>query len=119
MTCLFCQAEYAPQGYNVGWNSGGGAGQEIFHAHLHVIPRMPTHPSRARGYVTGSSSQRTSGAGRYRTVTLQKRRFLAQRCRGKFKSHLIFSSQECVSLKMAKVQNRQMSTYFTQYVSLK
>ncbi|MFW6135913.1 MAG: HIT family protein [Chloroflexota bacterium] len=32
-------AEYGPQGYNVGWNSGRVAGQEIFHAHLHVIPR--------------------------------------------------------------------------------
>jgi lincosamide and streptogramin A transport system ATP-binding/permease protein len=28
--------KYKPQGYNVGWNVGG---QEIFHAHLHVIPR--------------------------------------------------------------------------------
>jgi diadenosine tetraphosphate (Ap4A) HIT family hydrolase len=42
-------AEYAPQGYNVGWNSGGVAGQEIFHAHLHVIPRYADEPLAGRG----------------------------------------------------------------------
>ncbi len=31
--------EYAPDGYNVGFNSGRAAGQTVFHAHLHVIPR--------------------------------------------------------------------------------
>jgi diadenosine tetraphosphate (Ap4A) HIT family hydrolase len=42
-------AEYAPQGYNVGWNSGGVAGQEIFHAHLHVIPRYTDEPLAGKG----------------------------------------------------------------------
>lgn len=42
-------AEYAPQGYNVGWNSGGVAGQEIFHAHLHVIPRYADEPFAGKG----------------------------------------------------------------------
>src|SRR5688572_15940254 len=31
--------QYAPDGYNVGWNCGRVGGQEVFHAHLHVIPR--------------------------------------------------------------------------------
>lgn len=32
-------AEYSPVGYNVGFNDGAGAGQTVFHLHVHVIPR--------------------------------------------------------------------------------
>ncbi|GIU85471.1 MAG: hypothetical protein KatS3mg008_2246 [Acidimicrobiales bacterium] len=32
-------AEYAPAGYNVGFNSGRAAGQTVDHLHIHVIPR--------------------------------------------------------------------------------
>ena len=42
-------AEHAPQGYNLGWNSGVVAGQEVFHAHLHVIPRFADEPLAGRG----------------------------------------------------------------------
>ncbi len=42
-------AEYEPQGYNIGWNSGGVAGQEVFHAHLHVIPRYADEPLAGKG----------------------------------------------------------------------
>ena len=28
-----------PDGYNVGFNAGEAAGQTVFHAHVHVIPR--------------------------------------------------------------------------------
>jgi diadenosine tetraphosphate (Ap4A) HIT family hydrolase len=42
-------AEYEPQGYNIGWNSGSVAGQEIFHAHLHVIPRYTDEPLAGKG----------------------------------------------------------------------
>ena len=42
-------AEYEPQGYNIGWNSGGVAGQEVFHAHLHVIPRYADEPLSGKG----------------------------------------------------------------------
>jgi diadenosine tetraphosphate (Ap4A) HIT family hydrolase len=31
---------YRPDGYNVGVNVGGCAGQVIWHVHLHVIPRF-------------------------------------------------------------------------------
>ncbi len=31
--------KHAPDGYNVGFNSGGAAGQTIDHLHIHVIPR--------------------------------------------------------------------------------
>lgn len=41
--------EYAPDGYNVGWNCGVAGGQEVFHAHLHVIPRFSDEPLAGRG----------------------------------------------------------------------
>lgn len=40
---------YRPDGYNVGWNSGVVGGQEVFHAHLHVIPRFADEPLAGRG----------------------------------------------------------------------
>lgn len=40
---------HRPQGYNVGWNVGATAGQEIFHAHLHVIPRFEDEPLAGKG----------------------------------------------------------------------
>ncbi len=42
-------AEYHPQGYNLGWNCGVVAGQTVFHAHLHVIPRFESEPYAGRG----------------------------------------------------------------------
>lgn len=32
-------AEFKPDGYNIGINIGEAAGQTIFHLHIHVIPR--------------------------------------------------------------------------------
>jgi len=40
---------HRPDGYNVGWNSGAVGGQEVFHAHLHVIPRFADEPLAGRG----------------------------------------------------------------------
>jgi histidine triad (HIT) family protein len=37
-------ATWRPDGYNVGWNCGAAAGQEVFHAHMHVIPRFRQEP---------------------------------------------------------------------------
>ena len=31
--------EFAPAGYNVGFNAGTAAGQTVMHLHVHVIPR--------------------------------------------------------------------------------
>lgn len=33
------EERFHPDGYNVGFNDGVAAGQTVFHAHLHVIPR--------------------------------------------------------------------------------
>ncbi len=41
--------EYNPQGYNLGWNCGAVAGQTVFHAHLHVIPRYASEPYAGKG----------------------------------------------------------------------
>lgn len=46
---IFLDRRYRPDGYNVGWNSGAVAGQEIFHAHLHVIPRYADEPLAGKG----------------------------------------------------------------------
>ncbi len=32
-------AEFNPDGYNIGVNVGPAAGQSIFHVHIHIIPR--------------------------------------------------------------------------------
>lgn len=37
---------YEPDGYNIGVNCGADAGQTIFHAHVHLIPRYRgDHPN--------------------------------------------------------------------------
>ena len=41
--------EKSPSGYNLGWNCGRVAGQEVFHAHLHVIPRFSDEPLAGKG----------------------------------------------------------------------
>ena len=35
----YLDKKYNPDGYNVGWNVGKVGGQEVAHAHLHIIPR--------------------------------------------------------------------------------
>lgn len=40
---------YTPQGYNLGWNCGDVAGQHIFHAHFHIIPRFEDEPLAGKG----------------------------------------------------------------------
>lgn len=42
-------SEFAPDGYNVGWNVERAGGQELAHAHLHVIPRYADEPFAGRG----------------------------------------------------------------------
>lgn len=41
--------QHQPHGYNVGWNVGVTGGQEIFHTHLHVIPRFTDEPHAGKG----------------------------------------------------------------------
>jgi len=41
--------KYQPNGYNIGWNIGSVAGQEVFHVHLHIIPRYIDEPLAGKG----------------------------------------------------------------------
>lgn len=45
----YLDEEHAPDGYNVGWNCGSAGGQDLPHAHLHVIPRYADEPLAGRG----------------------------------------------------------------------
>ena len=45
-------ANFAPDGYNIGWNCGKIGGQELFHAHMHVIPRFRQEPLAGQGIRT-------------------------------------------------------------------
>ena len=41
--------KYHPDGYNIGWNVGKAAGQEVSHAHMHIIPRYSDEPLAGKG----------------------------------------------------------------------
>ena len=45
------QKKFKPQGFNVGVNCGEAAGQSVFHAHIHVIPRYTGDVPMPRGGV--------------------------------------------------------------------
>jgi len=45
----YIDSKYNPDGYNVGWNCGREAGQTVFHAHMHIIPRYKDEPYAGRG----------------------------------------------------------------------
>lgn len=40
---------HSPAGYNVGWNCFPTGGQEVMHAHMHVIPRFGSEPLAGKG----------------------------------------------------------------------
>ena len=44
-------AEFRPDGYNVGFNAGDAAGQTVMHLHVHVIPRYRGDMADPRGGV--------------------------------------------------------------------
>ena len=46
---VMIDAEFSPDGYNIGWNCGSVGGQEVFHAHMHVIPRFRQEPLAGQG----------------------------------------------------------------------
>ena len=43
------QDRFEPQGLNVGANCGEAAGQTVFHAHIHIIPRYSGEVPNPRG----------------------------------------------------------------------
>jgi ATP adenylyltransferase len=45
------QEKFQPHGFNVGANCGEAAGQSVFHAHIHIIPRYKGDVPSPRGGV--------------------------------------------------------------------
>lgn len=45
----YLDKKYKPDGYNIGWNVGSAAGQEVKHAHMHIIPRFNDEPFAGKG----------------------------------------------------------------------
>lgn len=45
----YLDEKYKPDGYNIGWNVGKTAGQEVAHAHMHIIPRFADEPYAGKG----------------------------------------------------------------------
>jgi len=45
----YIDTKYKPDGYNLGWNVGVAAGQEVEYAHLHIIPRFQDEPFAGKG----------------------------------------------------------------------
>ena len=45
----YLDERYHPDGYNLGWNVGRVAGQEVSYAHLHIIPRYNDEPFAGKG----------------------------------------------------------------------
>lgn len=45
------EAEFTPDGYNIGMNCGESAGQTVFHFHCHLIPRYVGDMENPRGGV--------------------------------------------------------------------
>ena len=47
----YLKEKYSPDGFNIGVNNGEDAGQTVFHAHIHVIPRYKGDVPNPRGGV--------------------------------------------------------------------
>jgi diadenosine tetraphosphate (Ap4A) HIT family hydrolase len=52
--------KFKPDGYNVGWNCYVAGGQEVMHAHMHVIPRFNAEPLAGQGIRALLKSQKNS-----------------------------------------------------------
>lgn len=55
------QEKFQPQGFNIGVNCGEAAGQSVWHAHIHVIPRYTGDVASPKGGVRNV----VPGKGRY------------------------------------------------------
>ncbi len=55
--CVLLGESHRPDGFNVGFNAGAAAGQTVFHAHIHVIPRYAGDVADPRGGVRNAVSE--------------------------------------------------------------
>lgn len=51
IVCDELRSRHSPDGFNIGFNDGAAAGQTVFHAHIHVIPRYAGDVPDPRGGV--------------------------------------------------------------------
>ena len=49
----YIDTKYNPDGYNLGWNVGAVAGQEVEYAHMHIIPRFRMNLLQEKEYDIG------------------------------------------------------------------
>lgn len=42
-------SSHQPDGFTLGWNVGAVGGQNVFHTHLHIIPRFAGEPLEGKG----------------------------------------------------------------------
>ncbi len=54
------ESRFSPDGFNVGANCGAAAGQSVWHAHIHVIPRYQGDVPNPRGGVRGVIPRKAS-----------------------------------------------------------
>ena len=54
------EKDYSVTGFNIGTNIGESAGQTIFHAHIHLIPRRKDDTPHPRGGVRGVIPEKMS-----------------------------------------------------------
>lgn len=57
-------ADWSPDGYNIGWNCYAAGGQTVPHAHLHIIPRFADEPLAGKGirhHLKQESNRRNGG----------------------------------------------------------
>ena len=45
----YLDEKYKPDGYNLGWNVGEVGGQNVAHAHFHILPRYKDEPYAGKG----------------------------------------------------------------------
>ena len=55
----YIDSKYKPDGYNIGWNVGKAGGQEVAHAHMHIIPRYNDEPYAGKGLGIGLNRLKT------------------------------------------------------------
>ena len=46
---IYLDEKYQPDGYNLGWNVGKVGGQNVAHAHFHILPRYADEPYAGKG----------------------------------------------------------------------
>jgi diadenosine tetraphosphate (Ap4A) HIT family hydrolase len=67
---------FCPDGFNVGFNENGAAGQTVFHFHLHVIPRYAGDVADPRGgvrhVIPDKANYLAAGAGLLETTISQR-----------------------------------------------